>query len=55
MMGRVIAMAGVRLIMLLTLVIGMRGEEEEESLLVHLLRRATWVRLLDPNSNRLPV
>lgn len=32
-----------------------QDEEEEESLLVHLLRRATWGRLLDPNSNRLPV
>ena len=30
MMGRVIAMAGLRLIMLLTLVTGLRGEEEED-------------------------
>ena len=30
MTGRVIAMAGVRLIMLLTLVTGLRGEEEED-------------------------
>ena len=30
MMGRVIAMTGVRLIMLLTLVTGLRGEEEED-------------------------
>jgi hypothetical protein len=34
---------------------GMSQDEEEDSLLVHLLRWAKWGRLLDPNSNRLPV